>query len=69
MQRVIFAVVEPGVIEVFDTEIRLLVDDDRVSTPQVSLPMQLTLPLEWLDDDFFEPEEIDHENEEELCAN
>ena len=67
MQRVIFAVVEPGVIEVFDTEIRLLVDDDRVSTPQVSLPMQLTLPLEWLDDDFFECEDVDHE-EAELCG-
>ena len=67
MQRVNFAVVEPGVIELFDTEIKFLVDDERVSAPDFSLPMQLSLPLVWLDDDFFEPEEIDHEEEAELC--
>ena len=69
MQRVNFAVVEQCVIEIFDTEIKFLVDDVRVSAPQVSLPMQLTLPLYSIDDELVACEEVDHENEEELCAN
>lgn len=67
MQRVNFAVVAPHVIEIFDTEVRLRIDDVRVSAPATSQPIQLTLPLDWLDDDFFETEDLDHEEKAELC--
>ena len=69
MQRVQFAFVAPSVIEIFDTEIKFLVDDDRVSAPEVSLPKQLSLPLYSIYDELVACEEVDHENEEELCAN
>ena len=58
MQRVVFAVVAPHVIEIFDTEIAFRVDDGRVSAPAVSLPKQLSLPLDL----------IDYETEKELCV-
>ena len=58
MQRVVFAVVAPGVIEIFDTEIAFQVDDKWVSAPLYSLPQQLSLPLY----------SIDYEMEEELCV-
>lgn len=69
MQRVHFAVVAPNVLEIFDTEVKLRIDDVGVSAPAVSLPMQLPLRLGWLDDDddFFEAEDVDHEEEAELC--
>ena len=67
MQRVNFAVVEPGVIEVFDTEIRLLVDVARVSAPSLSLPKQLSLPLYSIDDELVACEIVAHE-EAELCG-
>lgn len=68
MQRVIFAVVEPGVIEVFDTEIRLRVDDDRVLAPPGSLPKQLSLSPYSIDDELVGCVEIDHEIDAELCV-
>ena len=49
MQRVVFAVVAPRVIEIFDTEIVFVVDDERVSAPAVSLPRQLSLLLYSID--------------------
>ena len=58
MQRVVFAVVAPGVIEIFDTEVAFRVDDGGVSAPKGSLPQQLSLPLY----------SIDYETEEELCV-
>lgn len=66
MQRVIFAVVEPGVIEVLDTEIHF--DDIGISAPSVSRPKQLSLPLYSVDDELVACEEFDHEKEAELCA-
>ena len=68
MQRVHFAVVAPHVIEVFDTEIRLLVDDVGISAPPVSLPKQLSLQLAWIEDELIGCVEIDHEIEAELCV-
>lgn len=66
MQRVIFAVVAPRVIEVFDTEI--IFDDNRVSAPSPLLPKQLALPLYYVDDELVGCEGFDHEKEAELCA-
>ena len=67
MQRVHFAVVAPNVIEIFDTEVRLRVDDVRVSAPPVSLPTQLSLRLSWIEDELISCAEIDREAEAELC--
>lgn len=66
MQRVIFAVVAPRVIEIFDTEIRF--EADRVSAPEPSLPKQLTLPLYSVDDELVACEIDVREEEAELCA-
>ena len=66
MQRVVFAVVAPRVIEVFDTEI--VFDDVGVSAPAQSLPQQLSLPLYSIDDELVASEEVDHETEEALCV-
>ena len=68
MQRVRFAVLAPHVIEIFDTEVRLKVDDVRVSAPSVSLPKQLSLPLAWIEDELIGCVEIDREIEAELCG-
>ena len=68
MQRVVFAVVAPHVIEIFDTEIAFRVGDDRVSAPEGSLPKQLSLPLYSIDDELVACAEFDHELEAELCA-
>ena len=68
MQRVVFAVVAPRVIEIFDTEIAFQVDDVGVSAPKGSLPQQLSLPLDYVDDEIVECDEIDYEMEAELCV-
>jgi hypothetical protein len=67
MQRVIFSVVAPHVIEIFDSVIDFQVDDVRVSAPPVSLPTQLLLPLYSMSYELVAREEFDHEKEAELC--
>lgn len=67
MQRVNFAVVAPHVIEIFDNVIKFQVDDERVSAPAVSLPTQLSLPLYSMSDELVAREDVDHEEEVELC--
>lgn len=64
MQRIVFAVVAPRVIEIFDTEI--VFDDVRVSAPAPALPRQLSLPLYSIDDELVAWELVVHE--EDLCA-
>ena len=67
MQRIVFAVVAPRVIEVFDTEIVFDVEKAWVSAPNVWLPRQLSLPLYSVDDELIGCEEVDVEKEAELC--